>query len=631
MKSVQWLAATTFCTLAVAGSAAALELKPVELYGADIRSLVFDPGNPDRAFAGTSAGHVYLSENGGASFRNAGAEIPFPGWVVGALVFDENRRERLWAGLWGIWGGGRIAYSDDAGATWTLRRVSAGENAQVYSLATVPGAPDRLFAGTRAGVEVSDDAGRTFRAVGRDLPGLIHVSSLYIDRERPQVVLAGTWRRAYRSEDGGRTWQGVFDGMVLDTEVFSLHAAVDRPGELWASTCGWVYRGDALGGRWNRFTAGLAEKRTPSFAVLGGERLLAGTVAGAFLSTDRGASFRRTSPASLAVLAIAFHPERPERILLGTEGAGIWSSSDGGETFVARPVAMRNLRVPALDQAGDHLFAAVAHAGPASGVYRSPDGGSSFEPLPSELPTVLAMATSGERHFVATERGLFEREPAAGSASPARFHRVPELGERRIEQLAGVPGRLAARTRDALFELHGASATARFKQIPLRLPGLRSIALAAGDLWVLRDDGLARIVAGKLQSASLPYAAASGSEIFGVAGELVYSGKGGLFRRDAVSGAWVVLRSGPVRTLTTGSLRFPYLVESAGALALLDGEDGAWLPINLPFPARETLSALVAGDRLLLGSSGFGVWQARLPQSAGGLQGSVASEARIRR
>ncbi len=608
-----------------------LALSPLPLYGADIRSLVFDPRDPERAFAGTSAGHVYLSTDGGASFRNAGAEIPFPGWVVGTLLFDDNRPGRLWAGLWGIWGGGIIAFSDDGAATWTLRQVSAGADAQVYALATVPGIPERLFAGTRAGVELSEDGGRTFRAVGRDLPGLIHVSSLHIDRDRPQVVIAGTWRRAYRSEDSGRTWQGVFDGMVLDTEVFSLHAGAGRPGELWASTCGWVYRADVSGGKWNRLTTGLAEKRTPSFAVLSGDRLLAGTVAGAYLSTDRGTSFRRTTPASLAVLAIAWHPARPERILIGTEGAGIWSSSDGGESFQARPVAMRNLRIPALDQDGDRLFAAVAHAGPASGVYRSPDGGISFEPLPSELPTVLAMATSGKRLFVATERGLFERESAPESATPARFSRVPELGERRVEQLVAGPGRLVARTRDALFELRSASAGARFRQLPLRLSGLRSAALAAGDLWVLRDDGLWRIVAGKLQAASLPYPAAAGSEILGVAGELGYSGKGGLFRRDRASNAWLPLRSGPVRTLSTGSLRFPCLVESEGALTLLDRGDGAWLRIEMPYPAAETLSALVVGDRLVVGSSGYGVWQARLPETAGDLQRSLQSEARIRR
>ncbi len=646
--------------LAAAGiPAAKLDLRPVPLYGADIRSLVFDPANPERAFAGTSAGHVYLSDDGGASFRNAGAELPFPNWVVATLLFDDNRPGRLWAGLWGIWGGGRVAFSDDSGASWTIRKGSASGEAQVYALATVPGAPDRLFAGTRAGVELSDDAGLTFRPVGRELPGLIHVSSLHVDRARPQVVVAGTWRQAYRSEDGGATWRGVFDGMILDTEVFSLHAVAERPGELWASTCGWVYRGDGLGDRWTRFQTGLSERRTPSFAVLPGERLLAGTVAGAFLSIDRGASFRRTTPESLAVLAIAYHPARPERILIGTEGAGIWSSTDAGESFRARPVAMRNLRVPALDQDGAHLFAAVVHAGPASGIYRSPDGGSSFEPLPSELPTVLAMVTSGERLFVATERGLFERERAAGelaeSSAPMRFRRVAELGDRRVEQLAVAGDRVVARTREALYEIDAAKPAGQFHALALGRPAaagraappaLRSVALAAGDLWVLRADGLERMVNGKLQAASLPYPPAAGSALFSVSGDLHYSGREGLFRRDSASGAWLPVRSGPVRTIATGSARFPYLVESEGGLALHAPAEasapaappvaggGIWLAIDLPYPAGETLSALVTGDRLLLGSSGFGIWQARLPaaaQVAGEAQRSSESDARIRK
>ncbi len=643
---------------APAGAAPRLGLQPVPLYGADVRSLVFDPANPDRAFAGTSAGHVYVSEDGGASFRNAGAEIPFPHWVVGTLIYDENRPGRLWAGLWGIWGGGRVAFSDDSGVSWTIRPGSASGEAQVYALATVPGVPDRLFAGTRAGVELSEDAGLTFRPVGRDLPGLIHVSSLHVDRLQPQVVVAGTWRQAYRSDDGGKTWRGVFDGMILDTEVFSLHPSAERPGELWASTCGWVYRGDGLGDKWTRFQTGLTERRTPSFAVLPGERLLAGTVAGAFLSTDRGASFRRTTLPSLPVLAIAYHPAHPERILIGTEGAGIWSSTDAGESFRARPVAMRNLRVPALDHDGEHLFAAVAHAGPASGIYRSPDGGASFEPLPSELPTVLAMATAGERLFVATERGLFEREKGAAAKGaegevglPLRFHRVAEIGDRRVEQLSATEGGIVARTRESVYELETAGPGARFRSVALvpaghrAVPsGLRSAALAGGDLWILRDDGLARRVGGKFQAASLPYPPGTGSEIFGVAGELHYSGREGLFRRDGASGAWIPLRSGPLRTMVTGSPRFPYLIEAGGALALFapaaaHGGTATWVPIELPYPSGETLSARIAGERLLLGSSGFGVWQAELPASllreaapvADASQRPSASEARIRK
>ncbi|MEO8274863.1 MAG: hypothetical protein ABI639_01505 [Thermoanaerobaculia bacterium] len=613
-------------TAAAAGvEGAAFTFQPVPLYGADVRSLIFDPVRPDRAFAGTSAGHVYVTDDGGATFRNAGAEIPFPGWVVGTLIFDDNRPDRLWAGLWGIWGGGMIAFSDDAAATWTLRRIHREDNAQVYVLATVPGAPDRLLVGTRAGVEISADAGVTFRAVGRDLAGLIHVSSLHVDPQRPAIIVAGTWRRAYRSEDGGESWQGIFDGMILDTEVFSLHAASERPGELWASTCGWIYRGDELGTKWNRFTSGLTEKRTPSFAVLPGERLLAGTVAGAFLSTDRGASFRRTTSDALAVLAIAFHPARPDRILLGTEGSGIWSSSDGGETFRPRPVAMRNLRIPALDVEGEHLFAAVANAGPASGVYRSPDGGSSFEPVPAALPTVLAMAKAGGRLFVATESGLFERvrlspggvKSASGQPGdadrPSQFARIPELGERRVEQVAVGPDRIVARTRDQLFELPTAKPGARFRALAQKIPGLRSIAIAGGTLWVLRDNGLFRFANGKLVATSTPYPPAAGTELLAVDDELLYSGKGGLARREIASGAWLPLRAGAVETHATGSGRFPLVVESAGVLALYDRTHRTWMTIDPPYPARETLSAVISGGKLLLGSSGFGMWQSQLP------------------
>jgi hypothetical protein len=278
------------------------------------------------------------------------------------------------------------------------------------------------------------------------------------------------------------------------------------------------------------------------------------------------------------------------------------------------------------------------------------------------------MATAGDRLFVATERGLFERERAPGNGAevvlPIRFHRVPELGERRVEQLLATAERVVARARDGLFELETAIPGAPFRPLalgPLSPPAssgshglrsLRSAALAAGDLWVLHDEGLSRMVDGKLQAASLPYPAAPGSDLFSASGDLHYSGRGGLFRRDTGTGAWMPLRSGPVRAIATGSARFPYLIESKGALSLLalpegpKSGEGAWLPITLPYPARETLSALVTGDRLLLGSSGFGVWQALLPALAAlppaapgapvadtpsATQGSSESEARIRK
>src|SRR3954469_6758967 len=71
--------------------AASGDWRPAPIYGGDVRSLVVTPGNPDVLLAGTSAGQVYRSQNGGRSWQDAGVPLPFPGWVVSRLVFDPNR------------------------------------------------------------------------------------------------------------------------------------------------------------------------------------------------------------------------------------------------------------------------------------------------------------------------------------------------------------------------------------------------------------------------------------------------------------------------------------------------------------------------------------------------------------
>src|SRR4029077_13295539 len=101
--------------------------RPAPLWGADVRSLSISPEDPDGAVAGPSAGQVSLSRNGGKSWKEAGPTLAFPGWVVSALRFDPNRPSqpsqpsRVWAALWGIWGSGHVAFSDDLGKTWGSR------------------------------------------------------------------------------------------------------------------------------------------------------------------------------------------------------------------------------------------------------------------------------------------------------------------------------------------------------------------------------------------------------------------------------------------------------------------------------------------------------------------------------
>jgi photosystem II stability/assembly factor-like uncharacterized protein len=576
---------------------APFEWRPAPLYGADIRSLAVDPRDPNLVLAGTSAGQVYRSGDGGATWADAGAALPLPGWVVGTLAFDPNRPGRVWAALWGIFGGGFVVHSDDLGRTWQHPHP-VREEEQVYTLAPVPGAPGRLFAATRRGVYRSEDDGASWLLVTAAYPEIVNVSSLWVDPLATQTVLAGTWRRAYRSDDGGTTWRGVFTGMVEDSEVFSLHSVPWNRGELWASTCGWVYQTLDLGGQWQRFKNGLDERRTPSFAVLVQGRLLAGTVAGLYSSDDRGLTWQRRTGPELAVMAVAQHPARPERVLLGTEGSGVWRSEDGGTTFRPAAPGMHNLRVMALAREGRRVLAAVNHAGPASGIYSSDDGGGTFTPDPAPVPTVLSLAVGDGRAWAATERGLYERT-ATG------WRRVEHFGQERIEQVRIGDGRVVVRSARGLFEQHGTG----FLPIPYKHGTPRGAALAGDVLYVTDDGGLYRLAGGENHTAPSPM---RGALVESLGEQLFLSGRGGLWARVEPAGEWRAFWTQSSRLLPTGESRYPALV-IAGEQALLLRAGAEPLNVDLAFPARDVASALVVDGKLLLGTSGHGLQVASLP------------------
>ncbi len=590
--------------------AAAAEWRPAPLFGADVRALAIDPGDPDLVLAGTSAGQVYLSRDGGATWADAGAPRPFGGWVIGGLHFDPNQPSRVWAALWGVWGGGHVAFSDDLGKHWAARGEGLPQE-PVYALALVPGKEGWLYAGTLSGVWGSRNGGLAWKRLTDALPEMGKVTSLLVDARQPATVIAGTWRRAYRSDDGGGTWYGVFEGMVLDSEVFSLTPVPERPGEVWATTCGWVYRTADLGGRWERFKEGLDERRTPSFAVLPDGRLLAGTVGGLYVSGNGGQGWERRTAPDLSINVVAYHPERPRRILLATEGSGVWLSIDGAATFRRAARGMTNLRVTALATAGRELLVAVNHAGPYSGVHSSRDGGRTFAPDFAPLPTVIELATQGERAWAATERGLFERE---GSGADGGWARVPALGEGRVEQVLAEPGpsgMVVARSASALIERE---ADGRWVEKPLKHGTPRSAAFYGGALWVSAGEGLHRLTPGANHSTTSPYA---GGRLSALGDRLLFWGSQGAWSRQGEDALWIELAAKPSRVLATGDGRYAAILiaglSDEGAAQLYDRERGTLRRLELPVPARDVAAALILDGQLYLGTSGYGLLIGDLP------------------
>ena len=584
--------------------------QPLPLFGGDVRAIAIHPDDPDRIFAGTSSGQLWQSRDGGRTWAPAGASLPFAGWVVSALRFDPNRMDpgrldpnhqpRLWVALFGVWGSGQVAYSDDLGKTWSARAGGLPDE-PVYTLALVPGKEGWLYAGTLSGVWGTEDGGASWKRLTGDLPEVQKVTSLLVDPSQPDTVIAGTWRRAYRSVDGGRTWAGVFEGMVLDSEVFSMTPIPEHPGEIWATTCGWVYHTVDRGDHWERFKEGFVERRTPAFSALPGGKLLAGTVGGLHASTDGGITWKLVGDPALSIQGIAFHPARPERIFLATEGAGVWVSDDGAATLRPSSEGMTNLRISALEVFGNDLLVGVVHAGAFSGVHVSHDRGLTFDPRFEPLPNVLDFGIHLGRLYAATERGLYERRGAA-------WFRLAELGEGRVEEVVTDGERIAVRTPSGLWELSGG----KFVPRAYKHGAPRSAAFFGDALWVSDAEAVYRLTEKTNDTITPPF---RGGRLGRLPDQLLLWGAGGAFVRPdgpLAETSWSEVTAEASRVVATGDPRWSALMVSGDTVRLFDRTTSKFLALEVPFPARDISAAAVAGNQLLLGTSGYGVVTMRL-------------------
>lgn len=410
------------------------------LYGADVRAMATDPADPDRLWLGTSSGEVYVSTNGGSSWTPVREGIPFPGYVVDNLLID--RAGRLWASAWGVWGGGVVAVSEDGGRTWS-RRDDGVTEVSIRAIAVDPQNEKNLVLGGLNGVWKSTDDGRSWKKVSEH----VNVESLAIDPRKPQTVYVGTWRQAWRTDDGGKSWKKIDNGMVLDTDVFNIHLDPRNPDSVWVATCGWVYNTQNRGDLWTRYRDGFENRRVHDIVTdaQNADIVYAGTVAGLYRTIDAGKSWSRISDDKLVINSIMVDARRPNRILVGTEGDGVYVSNDRGKSFVRSSNGLYNLKitsvVPDPSEKGT-LYAVVYFGGSSSGIWKSADSGRNWARISDEgLPEIrsLVIRRQGSPKFLAgTERGIWTSvngkswKSAEPAGHPMRVDRIVAWSEARL-------------------------------------------------------------------------------------------------------------------------------------------------------------------------------------------------------
>ena len=241
-----------------------------------------------------------------------------------------------------------VYISVDGGLNWTqsgLRGVG------VWAVAFSPStnAPS-IYAGLQknGGVRVSSDEGQSWTNQSSGLPNLdvrcIAVSSVGIAVGTDDGVALSTNGTTWTAEGlSGDSVSAV--AMIASPPSVVVYAGIDYP----STTHGFLFRFDpSQGAGWSPITTDLPHPPVivnsislgPTSASVSNNPILVATSGGAYWSTDGGTSWSASQglASTATVTDAAYSPLDPNLVYAGSDsggssGGGLWRSTDGGQTF----------------------------------------------------------------------------------------------------------------------------------------------------------------------------------------------------------------------------------------------------------------------------------------------------------
>ena len=296
-------------------------------------------GPENEVYLGTADGHVFASKDSGQSWELRGRVGSRLDAVVTHIVLDPREGDRMFAAVWyrEQGAGGGVFESEDRGQHWRLAGLNGEE---VRALEIAPSQPDELVAGTRSGVFLSSDGGKTWRRISpEDDEELRNVDSLAIDPRDSGVIYVGTYHLPWLTRDGGKNWKSVIAGIIDDSDIMSLRLDATNPGRVYMSACSGIYRSENQGGEWTKLQGiPYAARRTQVIVQdpASPKTLYAGTTEGLWVTRDGGENWARTTSKDWVVNSLIVLGNKnggPGRVVLGTEGQGVQVSDDAGVNF----------------------------------------------------------------------------------------------------------------------------------------------------------------------------------------------------------------------------------------------------------------------------------------------------------
>jgi photosystem II stability/assembly factor-like uncharacterized protein len=424
--------------------------------GGDVRSLAYDPSNPDHIFLGTSTGVIFTSQDGGRSWSRFAHLGSADDYVLDHIAFDPRNPKTIFVSAWSFQSQqtGDIFRSHDGGKSWHTLNAMHGKS--VRAMAVSASDPKVIVAGALDGAYRSNDGGDSWQRISPvGHADLRNFESIAVDPSNPNVVYGGTWHLAWKTSDGGSNWQHINKGMIDDSDVFSIIVDNQNPSIMFASACSGIYKSENAGELFKKiqgipFSARRTRvlKQDPTNQSI----VYAGTTEGLWKSVDLGKTWKQVTKPQVVVNDVLVDPRNSQKVLLATDRMGVLASNDGAQNFVASNQGYSHRYVSAIQpDAKDPqtIYVGLLNDQEFGGVFMSKDGGSHWQQKSAGLGTrdvfSLAQASSGTM-VAGTNHGIFLLDKSASQWRPSNTVLNEKSAPKKIIAKGGKSKTITART-----------------------------------------------------------------------------------------------------------------------------------------------------------------------------------------
>ena len=304
-----------------------------------------------RILIGTGGDGMFLTQNGGANWVTANKG--FNNETIYDIEIDGN--SRLYAAT-----NNMIYISDNDGDTW-IHKTNGLSSSNINDL-SINDNNDYIFAATSWGVCRSEDSGENWSMLNNGLDDATY-TAIKVNKNNSLVFVARDSIRVFRSANNGDSWIEASNNLPQSTSYGIIaDFAIDNNGYIYAATYDYanpkgIFRSVNNGDYWSQANNGLTNQKVRCI-----------------ISTNNGFLFA------------------------GTQGGGIFRSQDSGSNWenVLDYIYVQSL----CSNSAGHIF-----AGTSNGVYRSVDGGDTWQLFSKGMTDKYAlsiMAKNDDRLFAGT-------------------------------------------------------------------------------------------------------------------------------------------------------------------------------------------------------------------------------------